>query len=144
MPPPVTRPAELAATGTWHALGRHQLGAVAATAVDFATMIVSVQWIGLSPVAGTAAGATLGATTNFALGRGWVFSGQSQHVALQGARYGLVSAASAGLNALGEHWVHDKAHVQYVIARMLVAIAVSLFWNFPMHRQFVFPEGRLR
>jgi putative flippase GtrA len=97
MPPPVTRPAELAATGTWHALGRHQLGAVAATAVDFATMIVGVQWIGLSPVAGTAAGATLGAATNFALGRGWVFSRQSQHVAVQGARYGLVSAASAGL-----------------------------------------------
>jgi len=140
----VKRSAELSATSSWHTLGRHQLGAVAATTVDFATMIACVQWFGLSPVTGTAAGATLGAVTNFAIGRAWVFGRQSERVAVQGARYGLVSAASAGLNTLGEHLVHGRGHVQYVVARMLVAVAVSLFWNFPMHRQFVFQEGRAR
>jgi hypothetical protein len=35
-------------------------------------------------------------------------------------------------------------HVQYVVARTLVSIAVSLIWNFPMQRRFVFREGTIR
>jgi putative flippase GtrA len=135
---------EARGTGLWATLGRHQLGAVAATAVDFAVMIALVERFGVSPVVGTAAGATLGAFTNFALGRIWVFPRHSGHWAAQAARYALVSAASAGLNTLGEHLVYDVARLQYVVARVLVSIAVSLLWNFPMQRRFVFREGRAR
>jgi putative flippase GtrA len=137
MPPRATPSVEPRATGTWRTLGRHQIGAVAATAVDFVTMILCVHG-GASPVAGTAVGASLGAVTNFSLGRKWIFPRQTGRVAGQVSRYALVSAASAGWNVLGEHLVHDRAHVQYVLARMLVAVAVSVLWNFPMHRQFVF------
>jgi putative flippase GtrA len=144
MPPQAMPSAESPATQAWRTLGRHQVGAVTATAVDFATMILCVQWLGWSPVKGTAVGATLGAVTSFALGRAWVFRRHSGLIAAQGARYGLVSAASAWLNALGEHWMHDRAHVQYVLARVVVSIGVSLLWNFPMQRQFVFQEGRAR
>jgi putative flippase GtrA len=38
--------------------------------------------------------------------------------------------------------VHDVAGMQYVLARAVVSIVVSLLWNFPMHRRFVFREGR--
>jgi putative flippase GtrA len=105
-------------------------------------MIVCVEQFGLSPVAGTAVGATLGAVTNFSLGRIWIFRRQSGPAKNQAVRYLLVSAASAGWNSLGEHLMHDNAHVQYVLARALVALAVSLFWNFPLQRRFVFREGK--
>jgi putative flippase GtrA len=127
--------------GLWSTLGRHQLAAIAATAVDFATMIALVERAGLSPVAGTVVGASLGAITNFLLGRVWVFRRPSGHWAAQGGRYAAVSAASAGWNALGEHLMHGVAGVQYVLARVLVSIAVSLLWNFPMQRRFVFRDG---
>jgi putative flippase GtrA len=143
MPQRATRSADGRGRGLWWTLGRHQIGAVAATAVDFAVMIALVERLGVSPVAGTVVGASLGAVTNFLLGRAWVFRRHSGHWASQGARYAVVAAASAGWNALGEHLVHDVAGMQYVVARVLVSIVVSLLWNFPMQRRFVFREGRM-
>jgi putative flippase GtrA len=130
------------AASTWRTLGRHQVGAAIATAVDFGTMILLVERAGVSPVGATAIGASLGAVTNFLLGRTWIFRRQTGHWAAQAVRYAGVSAASATLNALGEHVVHDVARVQYVLARVLVSLVVGLLWNFPMHRWFVFREGR--
>jgi putative flippase GtrA len=126
----------------WWTLVRHQLGAAAATAVDFATMILAVERLGLTPVVATAIGASVGAVTNFLLARAWIFRRRSGHWAAQGVRYAIVSGASAGLNALGEHLLHDVARVDYVGARVVVSVAVSLLWNFPMQRHFVFGEGR--
>ena len=80
----------------------------------------------------------LGATSNFFLGRTWVFRRRSESASGQAFRYALVSAASAGWNSFGEHLVHDLAHVRYVLARAFVALAVGVLWNFPMHRHFVF------
>jgi putative flippase GtrA len=122
----------------WRVLGRHQVGAIVATLTDFAVMVTAVQALSWSPVEGTLAGATAGGVTNFALGRRWIFRGGSGALGGQAARYVMVSIASAGLNALGEHIAHDRAHVQYVVARALVAVAVSFAWNFPMQRSFVF------
>src|SRR5689334_22431042 len=111
MRPPATPSADLArgggapegsgAAGAWRTLGRHQIGATAATAVDFGTMILLVEVFGLPPVAATPIGASLGGITNFLLGRGWIFRRQTGHVAVQAIRYSLVSAASAGWNTLG-------------------------------------------
>jgi len=124
----------------WRALGRHQLGAVVATGVDFAAMIFSVEALGVTPVVGTGAGAALGAVTSFALSRACVFRAHSGHWAVQASRYALVSVVSAGLNMLGEHLVHDSARMQYVLARVLVSIVISVAWNFPMQRRFVFRD----
>ena len=130
------------AASTWWTLGRHQVGSAIATGVDFAAMIVLVQCAGVSAVAATAVGASLGGVTNFLLGRRWIFRRHSGHWTGQAVRYGLVSAASAGLNALGEHGLHDVARLQYVLARVIVSLAVGLLWNFPMQRWFVFRDGR--
>src|ERR1019366_4190342 len=135
MPQRAKRSADGRGAGLWSTLGRHQLGAGVA-------MVALVERFGLSPVAGTVVGASLGAITNFVLGRVWVFPRHSGHWAAQGSRYAVVAGASAGWNALGEHLVHDVAGMQYVLARVLVAIGVSLLWNFPMQRRFVFRDGR--
>jgi putative flippase GtrA len=129
---------DVSALGT---LWRHQLGAIAATVVDFTTMIVLVQVLGVSPVVGTALSAPCGGLSNFALGRAWIFRRHVGSAPAQAFRYALVSAASAGWNTLGEHAMHDVARVQYVFARAIVAVAVSLLWNFPMQRYFVFQDA---
>jgi hypothetical protein len=53
-------------------------------------------------------------------------------------RYGLVSSASLGLNALGEHLILSVMGSHYVLGRGLVALAVNNVWNYPMQRKFVF------
>jgi putative flippase GtrA len=126
----------------WRTLGRHQLGSLIATLVDFGTMIACVELLHLSAVLGTGIGAAMGGVTNFSLGRSWIFKNQSGKIGGQALRYALVSGASACLNALGEHLVSDLGHVPYISARAVVSIFVSLLWNYPMQREFVFHEGR--
>jgi putative flippase GtrA len=139
-PPPATRCIDGGGTAVLRMLGRHQLGAAACTGIDFTVMIALVQGLDLSPVGATAIGAACGGLSNFALGRSWIFKRPTGSAPSQAFRYALVSAASAGWNALGEHALHDGARFQYVVARVLVALAVSLLWNFPMQRHFVFHD----
>jgi putative flippase GtrA len=141
MQPPMIDCAERSPTDTWKTLARHQLGAVAATGLDFGSMVLWVEYAGVSPTAAAALGASVGGVTNFLLGRAWVFRPRDHAPGRwtgQAFRYALVSATSAGLNALGEYLVHDFAHVEYVLARAFVSLGVSLLWNFPMQRGFVF------
>ena len=123
-------------------LGKHQLASVVSTAVDFGTMVAVVELAGLSPVVGTALGAAAGGVTNFQLGRHFTFAAGEHAAAPQALRYAFVSAASAGLNALGEYALHGVLGMQYVWARAIVAVAVSFLWNFPLQRYFVFREAR--
>lgn len=119
-------------------LGRHQIAALISTAVDFAIMVLAVELAGLRPFLATLIGAASGGFTNFQLGRRWIFRAEGESAAPQAVRYVLVSAASAGLNGLGVYVAHDVAGIPYLAARAIVAVAVSLLWNFPMHRHFVF------
>jgi putative flippase GtrA len=114
------------------------MGAVTATAIDFLVMIALVELLRVPAALAAAMGALAGAVTNFTLGRSWVFRVRSEGVLPQAARYAVVSAASAGWNALGEYVLHDAGHVGYVIARVVVSVTVGLLWNFPLHRRFVF------
>jgi putative flippase GtrA len=136
------RPASLAAL-----FGKHQIASVVTTAIDFCVMIVLVSVVGTNAELGTACGAGTGAVVNFTLGRHFTF--QATDKATNGTahgqfvRYVLVSAASLGLNTLGVHlFMRAIAPGYYVIARVITATLVSFLWNFPMHRYFVFREGR--
>lgn len=123
------------------ALLRHQAGAVAATVVDYGVMIAMVSAGGAPPAAGTAAGATCGGVTNFVLGRRWVFRATHHRTAPQAGRYALVSFGSLLLNTAGVHVLASWLHLQYVAARVVVSLLVSVLWNFPMQRTFVFKAG---
>jgi putative flippase GtrA len=133
-------------SGLFAHLGRHQIASLISAVVDFAIMVLTVELLGGSPVVGTVAGAACGAFANFQLGRHFTFGANGDHVAPQAARYALVSATSAALNALGEYLVHVRGGVQYFWARTIVAVCVSFLWNFPLQRHFVFrrivPGGR--
>lgn len=119
-------------------LVRHQLGSLVSGFVDFATMIALVRLLALSPALATAGGAATGAVTNFLLGQRVIFAGASGSTAAQAARYALVSGTSLLLNSFGEYALTGGMRMQYVVARAFVALTVSLLWNFPMQRYFVF------
>ncbi|MBK6532465.1 MAG: GtrA family protein [Deltaproteobacteria bacterium] len=121
-------------------LGRHQLGSIGATVVDFGTLTLLVERFGLHPVSATALGALAGAVFNFTLARRWIFRDHNGSLGVQALRYALVSGASLGLNTLGEYLLSTRMGFHYLGARVVVAVAVSLLWNFPMHRRVVFPN----
>ena len=124
-------------------LGRHKLAAMIAAAVDLGLMILLVERFGLSPAPATLCGAISGGAVNFGLGRRWVF-GASGAVLPQALRYAITSVVGATLNAIGVFVLHERGGVPYVVARFLVAGFVSLFWNYPIQRRFVFRGPRSR
>ena len=86
----------------------------------------------------TAIGAATGGVTNFMLGRASNLQAMGSHPASQAARYVAVSLASLGWNTVGEWLLAVHLGVQFQLARAIVAVVVSLAWNFPMQRAFVF------
>ncbi len=139
-------PARGAQRAPWTLL-LHQLAAVITTVVDFGTMIVLVSAVGMRPGIATLLSALLGGVVNFTLARRFVFR-PGGHVAktgsprAQGLRYAVVSLASALWNAAGESLLTRAFGVPYVLARALVAVVVSLGWNYPLHRYFVFAHPK--
>jgi putative flippase GtrA len=122
---------------------RHHLTAVVSTVVDYSLMVACVEVFGVDPVPATAVGALAGALASFTLGRVFTYRVQGD-VAGQTWRYVVVSAASLGLNALGEHLFHDVLALQYLVARVITSVIVSNGWNYPLHRFFVFSRPRER
>jgi putative flippase GtrA len=118
--------------------GRHQVGAIIATGIDFGTMSILVSGFGIPAAFATAIGAAVGGLSNFLLGRHWIFSAQDGHAGEQAWRYALVSGASLGLNAGGEYILHDRLGIQYLLARVIIASVVSIGWNYPIQRYFVY------
>jgi putative flippase GtrA len=121
---------------------RHQAASVVATVVDFGTMVALVELARLDPAVATLVGATFGAVVNFTMNRHVTFERAGDTLGPQAARYAVVSAASAGLNALLEYFGTHVVAAPYLAVRIVVAVAVSVLWNYPMHRSFVFRPDR--
>jgi putative flippase GtrA len=121
---------------------RHHAAALVAAIVDFGFMVGCVEWLHVRAVPATIVGASCGAVTNFLIGRYWTYRRGDIAPQRQFLRYALVSAASLGLNALGEHLFVNLLHIQYVVSRVITALVVSNAWNYPMQRFFVFGERR--
>jgi putative flippase GtrA len=117
---------------------RHQLASVIATAADFGLMVLLVEIWRVAPPIATLFGAALGGCVNFTLNRRYTFRTTDSAVTGQAARYALVSGTSAVLNALGEYAGTHFLRVPYALARVVVAVCVSVGFNYPVHRAFVF------
>ncbi|MDB5221281.1 MAG: hypothetical protein JWO86_9208 [Myxococcaceae bacterium] len=119
--------------------GKHQVAALAATGVDFSMMILLVELGHVPPPLATVGGAFCGGVTNFAIGRIWAF--RDVHTGSlhgQAARYAAVSIGGALLNGALVGLVLAALPLPYVVARMLVAVLVSVAYTFPLHTRVVF------
>ena len=89
-------------------------------------------------VAATVFGAIAGAGTNFLLGRHWSFEAHEKQFHGQALRYAIVSGFSLVLNASGVYLLTDTLGLKYFYSKAIVAILVGIFFNFPLHRIYVF------
>jgi putative flippase GtrA len=120
---------------------RHHFTAIAATVVDYSTMVGVVELAHLGPVAAVPIAASAGAVTSFSLNRHFTYRMASRS-SLRGQlwRYALVSGCSLGLNTLGEFLLLKVPHLHYFLARVITSTIVSNVWNYPLMRFFVFSE----
>jgi putative flippase GtrA len=85
-----------------------------------------------------AAGAFAGAAANFFLNRHWSFEATHDHAHHQAFRYTVVSAGSLLLNTFGVWGMTELFKIHYSISVVTVSLLVGLFFNFPLHRGYVF------
>ncbi len=120
-------------------LGFNAAAGAIATAVDFAAVLGMVEWASFSPVVATALGCVLGGVVNYTINRVITFRSQGA-VAPQLARYTLVSATSALLNAGGVALLTLHPQLAYTLGWWLARGAVYFAWNLPLQRDYVFND----
>ncbi|MCA1828265.1 MAG: GtrA family protein, partial [Myxococcales bacterium] len=134
-PPAVDREEEL--TGWFQ---RAWVASAIATAIDYGTFTVLVEIVGIYTGTSRALGALLGAITNFTLNKVYTFKTRQNSVLVEVPRYAAISLTSLLLNTVGVILLTEGLRWNPLIAAALVGVLVSLCWNLPLHRIFVFRE----
>jgi phosphatidylglycerophosphate synthase/putative flippase GtrA len=125
---------------------RAWIASAVATAVDYGTFTILVEVVGVYTGTSRALGALLGAITNFTLNKVYTFKTRENSVMVEVPRYAAISLTSLLLNTVGVILLTEGLRWNPLVAAAVVGIAVSLCWNLPLHRIFVFREqtGRPR
>jgi putative flippase GtrA len=134
--PPPKRPQKRSG---WATVGLNAMAGGIATAVDFVAVLGMVEWGEFSPAIATALGCVLGGVVNYSINRLITFRSQGA-VAPQLARYTLVSATSALLNAGGVGLLMLHPQLAYTVGWWLARGAVYFAWNLPLQRDYVFND----
>lgn len=119
--------------------------------VDFGISFVSFAVLGFGSGTSAALGAIGGGITNCAFNYHWTFRASGSAPVCVGVKYILVWTGSLLLNTYGTEFLTHallssdfldnlgmSRNVRFTIARLLVALSVSLLWNLRLQRQFVF------
>ena len=116
---------------------RAQLSAQMATIADFLVTILLVRLFEVYYVYATLAGAVYGGIVNCVINYKWTFksTGKKTNVAV---KFILVWVCSIWLNTWGTYALSQYFGDFFIIPKMAVAVIVALFWNYNMHRFFVY------
>ncbi|HZR09217.1 MAG TPA: GtrA family protein, partial [Myxococcales bacterium] len=123
---------------------RAWIASAVATAVDYGTFTILVEVVGVYTGTSRALGALLGAITNFTVNKLYTFRTRDNSVLVEVPRYAAISLTSLLLNTVGVILLTEGLRWNPLIAAAVVGIGVSLCWNLPLHRIFVFREQTAR
>lgn len=127
-----TRPSFIAS------FSKSQVSSAVATAADFTVLFSMTEIFHVWYVISVATGALVGAVTNFLVNRHWSFEATDGAIQQQAWKYAIVSALSLLLNTAGVWAMTEYLRIHYSISVVTVSILVGFFFNFPLHRGFVF------
>jgi len=115
-----------------------QLVSLLASGVDFLVTWLLVQWLGAPKVAGSATGSIMGGVTHFSISRNWVFSATESKWTAQVTRYILVWIGNLVLNVSGFWLLTHYTTMNYLLAKVIVSIAVAVGYNYVLQKRYVF------
>lgn len=117
---------------------RSALTSLFTTGLDFLTLVTAVEIFGVNYVLGTWLGTVVGSLSNFAINRSWAFRGSALKLRWQLARFVAVQVGASTLHTLGVWLLVRFAGLPYQVAKLVVAVAVAVGWNYPLNHAVVF------
>jgi putative flippase GtrA len=115
-----------------------QLVSLLASCVDFLVTLLLVQVLGAPYLPGSATGTLTGGVTHFMISRNWVFSAQEKKWSGQVSRYMLVWIGNFILNIAGLWLLTHFTGMNYLLAKIVIAIIVAVCYNYVLQKRFVF------
>ncbi len=116
-----------------------QASAQVATAADFCVSLLLAELVGVWYVWASFVGALTGGIVNCSMNYRWVFDDahelRKRNVAW---KYSLVWTGSILLNTMGTYMLTELSGVYFIFAKITIAVAVGLLWNYQLQRRFVF------
>lgn len=113
--------------------------------IDYITMIICTELLGIHYTLSIVVGGMVGALVNFTVNRHWTFRANDaakREVRSQLMKFASMVGGSVVLKSLGTFLLSEGMHLDYRISRILVDIAVSLGFNYTLQRYWVFKKVR--
>jgi len=107
------------------------------TAVDVILLAVLVH-AGVDVALAAFAGAAAGAAVCFLLNKYVAFRDHRPIALRQVAMFALVAFGTATFMALAMHVACSRAHVPYLVAKLLCGAVIFVCWSYPVQRRLVF------
>lgn len=125
------------ATGSWwrQLLAFAGVGATA-TAIQYAVLLLAVQFLHSNAVIASSAGFAISAGVNYLLNYHFTFRSSNSHVVAIG-RFAIVAGIGFLLNAASMYLLVQWLHVPYVIAQLISSGAVML-WSYAGSARWTF------
>lgn len=114
---------------------------LSASFCDYMLTILLVRFFWVDKLPAAIAGTIFGGLVNFLIGRYWAFNTQCVAISLQSKRYLLVWIGNLILNSSGFYMMNTIFKVQYIIAKVTTSLFVSLVYNYPLQRWYVFKSS---
>lgn len=117
------------------------VASLVASFCDYSITVASKEWLKIDPVWSTVIGTAFGGVINFMINRYWVFDRGKASALVHGKRYFIVWAGNLLLNAAGAYILINLLGVNYMIAKLITSLTVSLAYNYPLQKGYVFKNN---
>ena len=116
---------------------KSHIASISASLADYLVTIIAVQLSSFTIMLEGITGTVSGGTINFQIGRLWVFQKKQSARRAQVKRYFVVWFGNLILNTTG-FYVLKIYVVHYTIAKVVISILVSVFYIYPLQKNYVF------
>lgn len=119
---------------------RAQLSAFVGGLFDFGIYSVCFKFLGISAPFSNVVSGSLGAIVNFTINRYWSFKSADNPIGQQLWKFVIVVLGSITLKSSGIYVLVDLLEMNFLLAKIIVELIVSLGFNFVLQKFWVFKK----
>jgi len=115
-----------------------QLSAFTGGLIDFISMIVLTEIVGVFYVLSIMISGTIGAFANFGINKYWTFEKSKMQIGPQLIKFVLMVLGSIGLKCLGTYLLTETLMWDYKLSRLMTDVFVCFGFNYILQRFWIF------